>query len=184
LTFNYPGYELKFIQKRKVSDGSAHRFTIYYKFYSPITKYFYILTAEYHDEGVFAIKFYCKKDRNSDHKYSKIVNKGDLGNILVTCAKAVPLLLEDYPDASFGFIGSRSVDSKSRTIEGYNSNQRFRTYRYIVQEKFGNKTFEHIEYPTISGYLLLNRRSFNDIEYKKALISSMVRDTYVYLPDL
>ena len=157
MTFDYPGYELTFIQKRPCKDKSAHQFTLIYKFYSPVTKFFYVLRAEYHSEDVFAIKFYCKKDKSSDFKYSKIVNRGDTGNILVTCAKAVPLLLIDYPTASFGFGAARSVDKKNNTVEPYVSNQRFGIYRKVAAEKFGSTTFEHIEYEKISCYLLINK---------------------------
>ena len=183
MTFDFPGYELNFIQKKQCKDGSAHKFTVIYKFFSPVTKYFYILNAEYHDGDVFAIKFYCKKDRGSEFKFSKIVNKGDLGNILITCAKAVPILLEQYPTASFGFIGSRTVDINKK-VEDFNSNQRFRTYKYIIKEKFGTQTFEHVVYPQISGYLLLNRSSSENLQLKERAIVQMVTDTYVYLPDL
>ena len=124
-------------------------------FYILLTKYWYILNADYHNEDVFAIKFYCKKDSKSDYKYSKIINKGDFGNILVSCAKVIPLLLETYPTASFAFCASRSVDSKNNTVEQLPLNQRFQTYRYIAEKKFGPITFTHFEYPHISCYLMV-----------------------------
>jgi hypothetical protein len=147
LTFDYPGYELQFIVKQPCKDSTAHLFTLVYKFYSPITKYFYILNADYHREDVFAIKFYCKKGRHSDYKYSKIVNKGDVGNILITCSKVVPRLLKDYPTASFGFGAARSVDRRNNTIESYIANQRFMVYTKLVAHKFGNITFTHFAIP-------------------------------------
>ena len=84
MTFDYPGYSLKFVQKRPCKDGTAHLFTLIYKFYSPITRYIYIFHADFHEENVFALKFYAKKDRHSDYKYSKLTNKGDVANILIT----------------------------------------------------------------------------------------------------
>ncbi|MGN6530349.1 MAG: hypothetical protein ACTHK0_01170, partial [Ginsengibacter sp.] len=71
-------------KKESVKTAGAHLFSFIYKFYSPVTKYFYILHADYHEGDFFAVKFYCKKDRHSDFKYSKIINKGDVGNILMT----------------------------------------------------------------------------------------------------
>lgn len=120
-----------FVQKRACKDSSAHLFSCIYKFYSPVTKYFYILHADYHEGDLFAVKFYCKKERHSDFKYSKIINKGDMGNILMTCIKVIPLLLNDYPEASFGFIGSRTVDETSRKVESYINNQRIRNLQAI-----------------------------------------------------
>ena len=177
MRFDYPGYHLYFIQKQKCKDDSQHLFTLKYKFFSPITKYWYILHADYHEENVFALKFYCKKDRRSEYKYSKIVNKGDIGNILMSCANAVPLLLKEYPSASFGFGAARSVDRKNNTIEPYNENQRFLAYSYIAKEKFGMVTFTHFEYPMISCYLLINNSS-KDILTKEALLNKMFLSTY------
>lgn len=119
MTFDFPGYELRFIQIARCADDSSHLYTYIYKFHSPVTGYHYIVRAEYHDEDVFAIKFYCKKDRKSEYKYSKIVNKGDLGNIIMSCAKVIPLLLQTHPQVSFCFAASRSVDVRNNSIEDY-----------------------------------------------------------------
>lgn len=144
MTFDFPGYELKFIQKDVCRDETAHQFTYVYKFYSPLTGYHYIVRAEYHTEDVFGVKFYCKKDRHSEYKYSKLINKGDVGNILITCAKAIPMILQEHPTSSFGFIGSRTLDRLSGKVESYYNNQRFRVDREVVAYKFGIVTFEHI----------------------------------------
>ena len=183
MTFDYPGYELKFVQKRPCKDGSPHLFTLIFKFYSPVTKYFYILHADYHAEDVFAIKFYAKPHRKSEFKYSKITNRKDLGNILVTCAKAIPLLLLQYPNASFGFAAARSIDKKTKKVEDLPSNQRFETYRYIIKTKFGTKTFAHFDYPRISSYLLVNKNC-GDVEEKEQALKTMFQETYNTLLDI
>ncbi len=183
MTFDYAGYELKFVQQERCKDGSSHQFTRIYKFYSSVTKYYYVLRAEYHEEAVFSIKFYCKKDRKSEFKYSKIINRGDVGNILITCVKAIPILLKDFPDASFGFIGARTLDSTSRKVEFYNNNQRFRVYKNVIAQKIGTLTFEHIEYPEISGYLLINRVT-SDLAVKEIAIKRMFAATYNNLGDI
>lgn len=184
MTFDFPGYELKFIQKEVCKDDTAHLCTYVYKFYSDVTRYFYIIRAEYHAEDVFAIKFYCKKDRGSEYKYSKITNKGDVGNILITCAKIIPIILQLHPTASFGFVGARTLDRLSGKVENYNNNQRFRVYSKIVARKFGTTTFEHIEYAEISGYLLVNRRTGTDVTIKESAIRRMFTKVYNCLPDL
>ena len=113
-----------------------------------------------------AIKFYVKQHSKSDLKYSLITNKGDIGNILITCAKVVPLLLREYPNASFGFLASRSIDPESKKVEGYYKNQRFKTYVYLCLKKFGSQTFEHIAYEKISSYLLVNKKC-GDVEKRE-----------------
>ena len=146
MTFDYSGYTLKFIQKKLSRDSSTHLRTLVYKFYSPVITYNYVLHTDYYEESVFAIKFYAKKDKHIDYRYSRLTNKGDVGNILITCLEVIPLLLKDYPDASFGFIGSGNIDKKSQTVENIQNNQRFRVYRKIVELKTGFQTFEHFEY--------------------------------------
>lgn len=183
MTFDYQGYDLQFIQKQPCKDDSAHLFTLVFKFYSPVTKYVYILHADYHEGNVFAIKFYCQKDRHSVYKYSKIVNRGDLGNILITCAKVVPILLKNYPAASFGFAGARTIDMKSKKVESFSNNQRFRTYKYLIALKFGTKTFAHYEYEAISSYLLVNR-DYNDVDTTERELVKMFSETYMNLPDI
>ncbi|GGH82197.1 hypothetical protein HNQ91_005744 [Filimonas zeae] len=180
MTFDYPGYPLKFIQRDWCRDSSDHISTYIYKFYSPITTYHYIVRAEYHKHDVFAIKFYCKKDRKSEYKYSKIVNRGDLGNIIMSCAKVIPLLLGDYPRASFSFAASRSIDSSNNTIEDAPDTQRFRMYKYMIPIKFGFRTFNHIAYDIISSYLLHNRNS----ESNQSDIENMFKNSYTNLYSL
>ncbi len=183
MKYEYPGYNLHLIQKQGCHDASAHLFTLICKFYSPVTHYHYIVRAEYDEGDFFGLKFYCKKDRHSDYKYSKIVNKGDLMNILITCLKAIPLILKDYPTASFGFIGARSVDRVSKTFEPYQKTQRYRIYTQLIMAKVGQQTFEHIAYEEVSGYLLINRK-VNDITDAESLIRNIVYQTYEDLLDI
>ncbi len=180
MTFEFPGYDLNFIQRKQCRDSSAHLFTFIYKFSSPITGHSYVLNADYHEEDVFVVKFYSKRHKGSDNKYNKILNKGDLGNILITCLRVVPMLLNDYPTASFGFIGSISIDKK-RLQENYNNNQRFRVYSYIATQKIGSETFQHYRYSEISGYLLVNRKNENT-DSKEADIKKMFAKTYNEIP--
>lgn len=177
MIFNSPGYPLRFIQRQLCRDGSDHLFTLIYKFNSPITRYAYILRAEYHSEGVFALKFYAQKDSKSDYKYSHIVNKGDVFNILITCLRSVQLILKDYPDASFGFIGARTIDPISNRAEDFENTQRFRVYSQIVEATIGDQTFDHFIYESVSGYLLVNRNA-GDIDNKEQLIRQMFTRTY------
>lgn len=174
MTFDFPGYELHFVQRARCKDGTAHIATYIYKFYSPITRHIYIVRAEYHRTNFFSVKFYCKKDRKSTYKYSIIVNKGDLGNIIMSCAKVIPMLLDKYPTSSFAFAASRSYDVKSKTIEPLHCTQRYRLYCEMVPKKFGQKTFSHHTNDDISSYLLYNRSS----TFSLTEIQNMLKETY------
>lgn len=159
-------------------------FFVIYKFYSPVTKLNYVLIADQHEGNAFAVKFYAKMHKRSDFKYSLIVNRGDLPNILITCLKIIPAILADYPDASFGFIGSRSYDSLSGTLEDYQKTQRFKIYRYLVHATIGHDTFQHFEYEELSGYLLVNRNKKLTIEQRERQIVNMFSLTYNNMPDI
>lgn len=52
--------------------------------------------------------------------------------LIISCAKVIPLRLKTYPNASFCFAASRSVDVRNSTIEGYGQTQRFRLYQYMI----------------------------------------------------
>jgi hypothetical protein len=132
---------------------------------------------------VFAIKFYAKIHKRSDLKYSKIINKGDLINILLTAAKVIPILLKDYTTASFAFSGARSIDIYSQKVESYQLNQRFRVYRGLITKVFGSEKFTHFQYEEISAYMLVNNSS-SDINEKEREIAKMFTETYNELPDI
>lgn len=182
MDFKHTGYELKFIQKKTIKDDSDHLFSYIYKFYSPVTRLNYVILADCHKYDFFSIKFYPKRYKKTDKKYSLITNKGDVGNILISCLNVIPPLLEKHPHASFGFAGARTIDKYSKTIEPLENNQRYRTYTYIAQRRIGDKTFQHFEYPEISGYMLINRVCDLGVEKREAVIQKMLRETYNELP--
>lgn len=183
MTFDYPGYQIKFIQKDVCKDTSKHLFTLIYKFYSPVTRYHYIIQVAEHSGDVFAVKFYCKKDRRSDHKFSKITNKGDLGNILNSCLSVIPDILYRNPKASFAFAGASSVDLRSRKREKNTTTQRYRIYKYIVSILIGQDTLAHFQYDRLSSYLLINRK-VGDGTAKEISIKKMFSETYLNLEDI
>jgi hypothetical protein len=184
LDFLYKGYNIRFIQKERCKDKSAHLETYIFKFFSSKTQYHYIIRAELHEEEIFAVKFYCKKDRKSDFKYTKVVNRGDLGNIVISCLKVIPYLLQKFPGASFGFIGARGYDPEKKVYEQIEITQRFRIWTYIVTKKIGHVLFRHIQYPSISGYLLLNKSVNFPESIKENQIKTMFINTYSGTDDL
>ena len=171
------GYNLKFIQTHPIKDKTDHLQSYVYTFYSSRTRLKYVLTADLHKNDFFALKFYAKKDKRSDNRYSKVINKGDVGNILVTCARVIPIILDQFPNASFGFIGSRTIDFYADKVEGYQNNQRFRLYAYHIPQLVGHKTFEHREYNEVSSYMLLNK-NISDLNKLEKNIRTMIVNTY------
>jgi hypothetical protein len=98
----------------------------------------------------------------------------------MSCAKVIPMILQDHPTASFSFAASRSVDFKNKSIEDYGQTQRFRLYEYMIPLKFGTNTFDHFAYAEIRIYLLYNRASGST----KAEIINMFSDTYTDLSEI
>lgn len=183
MNFDYTGYNLKFIQRNPCKDGSSHLYSYIFKFHSPITNHIYILIAEYYNKNVFSIKFYSKRHRKSQHKYNKIINKGDVGNILISCLNVIPYLLNIHPTSSFAISSSRTIDFKHKRVENSENNQRFKLYKYIIQKKIGTETFSHFEYTKISSYMLINNKNDN-IEQKERELVSMFSHTYMELSNI
>jgi hypothetical protein len=182
------GYDIKFIQRDVCRDKSDHLFSYIYKFRSPKTHLIYILRAEYHKSDIFVLKFYAKQHRHSDLKYSKIINRGDVGNILYTCVTIIPVLLEDFPEASFGFAGAISVEKSIKKsgeliAESLSNNQRFRLYKRLIALVIGEETFCHYDYEEYSAYLMVNRNA-GVVEDKEMEIRKVLCNTYSNLPDI
>ncbi|WP_204344333.1 hypothetical protein [Psychroserpens algicola] len=178
MQLTHKGYNIRFIQTHPKC--SAHEYRYVYKFFSSVTKLHYIIYCDLHAYDFIAVKFYAKIHKASPRKYSIVVNRGDVANILITCAKAIPELLIKHPNASFGFIGARTIDVESEKVEGYKKNQRFRLYTYHIPQLIGDKTFMHKSYPNASSYVLINRNN-SDLKKLEKSIKSMVCSTY---PDL
>lgn len=175
------GYALNFIQSRVIGDESRHTKTHIYSFFSDQTKLKYILLVEEHDFDFYALKFYAKCHRKSDRKFNIIINKGDVFNILITCVKVIPILLEENPNASFGILGSRTI-TKENFVEPESNNKRFKIYSQLIPIVIGSNIFLHKEFPSLSGYLLLNKNhelNLNDLEIE---IQKMITETYITLP--
>ncbi len=148
-----------------------------YKFYSSKTDLNYIVLADEHAYNFFAIKFYVQRDRKLDYKYSRVVNKGDVSNILVTVSKCIVMLLKRFPNASFGFIGSRTIDYSGMRVEKKEKNQRFNIYSHHIPAIIGEKTFKHRAFKESSSYLLLNRINPDLTQLERNIIKE-VQKTY------
>lgn len=179
ITSHTSGYQPSFIQSHPVIDNTDHLKTYVFKFFSKKTKLFYIIRCEYHKYDFIALKFYAKMHRKSDNKYSKIINRGDIFNILKSCASVVPIMLNTYPNASFGLVGSRTIDLRARKIENYNNNQRFKLYRDLIPRFISSNRFIHKSYEKASSYIIFNKTNHNS-NFEKQILD-MVCDTY---PDL
>lgn len=171
------------MQTRRVKDATGHLSTHIFTFHSVQNGLKYVINIEEYKEDLFAIKFYPKCLKRSDFKYNRIINKGDVINVLMTCASTIPHILIRNKNASFGFVGSRTIDFRNAFIESYNENKRYRIYSELIKQVIGDKTFVHIEYEKISGYLLLNR-NFSSIATKEKRIKQVLNEIYYFVEQL
>lgn len=120
----------------------------------------YIARAERYGECI-AVKFY-PQSAEEDYRYSISTNRFSFRGVLqiiLTCANLIPILMKKYPNASFIIKASEGIDLQLNTEEPEQNNQRFRIYRYAISKVIGDDHFEHYEYPNVSAYLLLNKKS-------------------------
>ena len=78
-----------------------------------------------------------------------------------------------YNNKSASSASKKLMDMESDKVESRNLNQRFRIYRNVALNLFGRETFEHIEFKEVSSYLLVNRRSCQDILQKSEEIKNL-----------
>lgn len=157
-------------------------FTSIFRFKSLASGKPYIIRAEYHEENVFAVKFYLQQHSGCEYRYGHVTNFGDARKILMTIASLLPYLLERHPGASFAFIGAQTWDKERKRVEPMANNQRFRIYRGLVDRVVGRETFELFASEKLSGHLLVNR-SAGDVESRKDAILKMFNRIYYVLDE-
>lgn len=115
----------------------------------------YIVNVEEYDNSIFIIKFYPKKHRLSENKYSLRTNKYLASRIFATCLKIGKDIQKNNDLASFGFIGANDLG------EGKDNTKRYRVYKKIVKEFFSSENYYHVRSDENSLYLILNKQNKN-----------------------
>jgi hypothetical protein len=178
--FDRPGYHCNLLTKKPPDDGSKFPISYIYSFKSTKNNLKYIIIADYHDNDIFAIKFFPRNHKFNKNKYKIITNDGDVINILKTCVDLMILLFNKYPSVSFCFMGEPIYDEISKKQENHNYNTRYRIYSNMISRLISVDKFEHIAFNDLSGYFLINKRH-NDISKYEDIVKTMFFDMY---PDL
>jgi hypothetical protein len=127
-------------------------------------RYRYIIEAEVFDIEFIAIKFYQKNHKLSKKKYQTLTNANEVRNIVNSCLQVIPILLQIYPNHSFGAVGSRAI-SEDEKFESEKKNQRFVIYRAIMLKKFKeDKRFAFVESEDNSAFAIINLSKLARIE--------------------
>ena len=72
----------------------------------------------------------------------------------------------NFPKCIFCYKSIGRYRLQTNTEEQESNNQRFRIYKYALNQVIGNENFQHYEYPDISVYFLINKRDCDDLEDK------------------
>lgn len=178
-------YRLKFIQTDRANPelNNGCKLTHIYSFFAISSKYHclfkYIVRAELYQD-CFAIKYYCTRNKHSEHKYSRVLNfftPIETKRIMELCASVIPLALEKHPTASFAFNGSRTFD-QANYVEGPHRTQRYRIYVELVRRLFGDKIFDIYCYDNSSSCIFINRKSNPNSAEAQCRIYNMFAEIY------
>lgn len=115
----------------------------------------YIVHVEEYPGHIFIIKFFRKKDRNNKNRFNIVTNEGRCTKIVTTCIRILVSILHKVPDASFGFLGAHTV-TKSE-VESKTNTQRFRIYKFAMENRIGENLFVHSMDEIHSTYLMVNK---------------------------
>ena len=178
-------YSLRFIQTergRGIGDGDPDIIRIY-TFFAASSKYGcrfkYVVRAERYND-CFAIKYYCTRNKHSEHKYSRVLDffsSTETKRLMETCARVIPLLLSAYPGSSFAFIGSQTHD-RAGYVEGPRRTQRYRIYVELVRRLFGEEVFDISQHEDSSACIFVNRSVNKDTEAARQRIYGMFAGIY------
>jgi hypothetical protein len=71
----------------------------------------YIAEVEEYSHQIYIIKFYRKCDIHNAHKYNILTHEYNCTQIVSTCIRILIEILNKNPAASFGFLGSNSINN-------------------------------------------------------------------------
>lgn len=159
----------------EAGDNDGHIRNKLYRFRSEKSNTQYIVCVEQYKYNVFILKFYPKNWRFSKRKYNLLTNTHEPRRIIGTCINIALSVLDEYPDASFGFIGA------NRENEDTCETKRYKVYSTIVATYFSEECFYHKESKEKSAYLLINNIAIEQNPSLVKEIETFFNKRYIYL---
>ena len=111
----------------------------------------YNVDIEQHTHDLFILKFHQDKHRRRKDKYRILTGEYDAYRVFSTILNITIDVYEKFPMASFGFVGARSLDEKSRE-----KTKRWKLYSRIMVDYFSPSQFHHASMPEKSLFVALN----------------------------
>lgn len=116
----------------------------------------YIVEVEHFSNRFLGLKFYWKGVADSKNRYSLLTNDYEPRTIIMSC---IHIMLDYYRKDefySFGFVAAPDLDGIKANVP----NKRFRFYRNMMLNVFGEQTFLQAYDVNTSVYVLINRKSY------------------------
>ena len=123
--------------------------------------YPYLVEVERYAHNIYVLKFYRRKFKGAKERYNLMSNEYKCSRIVGTCFSIFMDIYTKNPLASFGFLGSHTIDRAKNIDEPKSETKRFRIYRQAVINYFGVETFTHFSDPQNSVYLAVSNKNKN-----------------------
>jgi len=134
-------------------DPSFHIKTAVYRVKTSIESY--IIQVEEYIHDFFIVKFYPVRFKRHPNKFNMLSNDSVLQVVIGTTLRILLMYFQNNTKSSFGFIATPSIIDDF--IEDKSNNQRYRIYKQIMQNFFGDETFAHFADIHTSAYLMVNK---------------------------
>ena len=147
--------------------------------YSFKSGHYYFVEVELYLYDIYVVKYYLKKHKRNPLKYNLLTNEHKSAKVIATCIQIMLSIYRQNPKASFGFIGSATIDIQNGYTEPKHITKRFRVYRDAMIRLFGTETFTHLNDVKNSAYLMVNNKnsSVDDfVENAKTMFNDMYPD--------
>lgn len=148
-------YNASFVMRSK--EPSTLRITDIRTFKSNKSNKRYIVEVEHFSKRFLGLKFYWKGVADSKDRYSLLTNDYEPRTIIMSC---IQILLDYYRRdefSSFGFVAAPDLNGNEDEFP----NKRFRFYRNMMLNTFGEQTFIQAYDKQTSVYVLINRKAYN-----------------------
>jgi len=168
-----------FFQFNKVGKETPYSTTFlkniwYYNFRS--RKSLFIVEVEEYQHHIFVLKYYQKKHKKHPKKFQILSDEYKAATVIGTCIRIMLSIYHKNNKASFGFIGANSFNPESGEEEPINNTQRFRIYKYAMEELIGTESFTHGMEEDSSSYIMISNKC--DVHFIASEAKRMFTELY------
>lgn len=159
-------------------DPSTLRIVDLWGFRSTKSNKRYIVEVEYFAHDFLGLKFYWKGVESSKKRYSLLTNDFEPRTIIMSCVQVMLRYYHKNKFSSFGFVAANDIECNAEQ----KPNKRFRFYRAMMLNLFGNQTFLQGYDIESSLYILVNREQLErgtiTIDQIETAISELYNGNY------